>query len=108
MMNDQFLDLTGVQLFPDEGWSWRTLLTTLLGRRSNGKFDYPSLRVVWLRDCYIPSEAQRAVDGGIAGKQPRGQVEGADTADGLEEFEAEVKRLVRSLGRPGWVDVVVR
>jgi hypothetical protein len=108
MRDIQFLDLTGIQLFPDEGWPWRALLTTLLGRRPNGRFDYPSLRVVWLRDCYTPSEGRRPVDGGIAGKQPRGQVVGVGAADGLGEFEAEVKRLVRSLERPGWVDVVVR
>lgn len=106
-MGNQFLDLTGIQLFPDEGWSWRTLLTTLLGRRPHGKFDYPSLRVLWLRDCYTPAEGHRS-DSNNEGKQPREQVKGVGGADGLEAYEVEVKRLVRSLERPGWVDIIVR
>ncbi|KAJ9094067.1 hypothetical protein QFC21_006168 [Naganishia friedmannii] len=111
----QFIDLSGIELFPQQDWSWKALLRTLLSARSGSdKFDYPALAVLGFRYNNPMSPSPEDVGAAVT---PSGSAisnnKGDSTQNGqveerrASEYESEVKQFVRSFARPRWLDIDV-
>ncbi|KAJ9091421.1 hypothetical protein QFC19_009131 [Naganishia cerealis] len=112
----EFIDLSGIELFPQQNWHWKALLSALLSARSGtDRFDYPALTVLGFRDnnqLSLMEEGSSPATSSAAASSNKGGKASGDDRDSrtrrMNEYEMEVKQLVRSFGRARWLDIVVK